>query len=94
MRTVKRALGIVEIRYLKRLNALPMWKILGTIPARNATHRAKLCGVSRQTYYSWLREQTRPSGKRAVQLAAMTGIDLALITGIDIVKITGKPGPT
>lgn len=58
---------------------LPMNEILDKIPGNNVSARARACGVSRQTYYSWLNESFKPRNKRARRLAKLTGLNITEI---------------
>ena len=60
---------------------LPMSKILSLVPGESAAARARTLGISRQTYYVWLREQTRPLGDQAVLVERITGIPANLVSG-------------
>ncbi|HEX3523887.1 MAG TPA: helix-turn-helix transcriptional regulator, partial [Stellaceae bacterium] len=61
--------------------ALPMSEVLGKVPGENLSARAREVGVSRQTYYQWLREETRPNPVQAVRLAELTGFPEHQIRG-------------
>lgn len=65
------------------MRMLPMGEILAAVPGETVTARAKLCGISRQTYYSWLREEYRPNPKQAHRLRKLTGHSLIEIMGRD-----------
>lgn len=61
--------------------ALPMSEVLGLVPGDNLSARAREVGVSRQTYYQWLREETRPNPAQAQRLAELTGLPEHQIRG-------------
>lgn len=72
------------VRKLKnRRSIVAMTEILAAVRGDTITQRAIMCGVSRQTYYSWLNENTRPNPKQAHRLANLTGYSLVEIMGRD-----------
>lgn len=67
------------IKLLHRLELMSMASILDRLPGDNVTEKARLLGVSRQTYYYWLQGRSRPSFETAMRLSALTGIPLKRI---------------
>jgi transcriptional regulator with XRE-family HTH domain len=59
----------------------PMTEILRKVPGRNASDKARRCGVSRQAWYDWLKGVYRPTGEQAQRIAKLTGIPVAYIRG-------------
>jgi DNA-binding XRE family transcriptional regulator len=60
---------------------LPIMAVLNKIPGKTHTDKAKLVGVSRQTYYAWVNGVARPNRKRAKKLSTITGFDADAIHG-------------
>jgi DNA-binding XRE family transcriptional regulator len=58
----------------------PMADILAHVAGKTIAERAKMIGVSRQTYYQWLWEEVRPYGAEAQRLAELSGVPLAIIS--------------
>lgn len=63
------------------LTATPMSIILDKLPPGSVAARAKMLGVSRQTYYYWLDGTTRPTVKIARKISKLTGVDVEAIRG-------------
>jgi DNA-binding XRE family transcriptional regulator len=61
------------------LPAPSMREILAKVEARDETERAKIIGVSRQGYYNWLNEQSRPNPLSAKRIAELSGVAEELI---------------
>lgn len=59
---------------------MPMSEILERVPGPSASARAQAIGISRQTYYSWLSEEVRPTGPEAERLAKASGLPLKLVS--------------
>jgi DNA-binding XRE family transcriptional regulator len=57
----------------------PMKEILARIVAKDESERARLVGVSRQGYYNWVNEVSRPSVMAAHRLAELTGVSVETI---------------
>lgn len=60
---------------------LPMRDVLIKVPGGTIVDRAKAIGISRQTYYSWARGDSRPNGRQSKRLAELTGLDWQDING-------------
>lgn len=52
----------------------PMTDILKKVPGKTVADKARLCEVSRQAYYNWIRGLSRPTGKQAEKISLLTGI--------------------
>jgi transcriptional regulator with XRE-family HTH domain len=63
-----------------RLSQRPMSEILNLVPGETVIAKAKICGVSRQTFYTWLNGSI-PHPKQAARLAKVTGVSIAEIRG-------------
>jgi DNA invertase Pin-like site-specific DNA recombinase len=63
-----------------KLAQRPMPEILNLVPGETVIAKAKACGVSRQTFYTWLNGSV-PHPKQAARLAKITGISIAEIRG-------------
>jgi acetyl-CoA acetyltransferase len=74
-----------EIR--DRLSMKPMTEILAFVPDGTITAKARACGVSRQTFYTWM-NGARPKKAQAARLAKITGFTIAEIRGF------ASPAPT
>lgn len=61
-------------RLLSSLHLSPMAHILARVPGESVSARARLLGVSRQTYYGWLNGRWRPNIQQAKKIAEVTGI--------------------
>jgi hypothetical protein len=59
---------------------LPMSTILARVPGVSAAARARALGISRQTYYAWMREENRPLTKAADLVAEYTDIPANLVS--------------
>jgi hypothetical protein len=79
--------GHVALKAMERLEARlelkPMALILAKLQpkADSTAGRARLCGVTRQAYYDWLNEKTRPNKVQAERLAELTGFTVTEIRG-------------
>ena len=60
---------------------VPMATILAKVPGDTLTQRAKRLKVTRQTYYDWLNEKSRPNPQLAKKLAKITGFSIKEIRG-------------
>jgi len=63
-----------------KLSVRPMREILARIPDKTVAAKARACGVSRQTFYTWM-NGSRPKKRPAARLAAITGFTIAEIRG-------------
>jgi hypothetical protein len=70
----------LAIKLRDRLVKKPMAEILNAIPGNAVKDKAKLCHVSRQTFYSWERGAI-PNPQQAKRLAEVTGYSVAEIRG-------------
>jgi hypothetical protein len=86
-----RALRLDARRILRRLDAVPMDKILDLVPGTSITDRCRAVGVTRTTWYSWQNGITRPRNRAAFTLARITGIDVADIRGRDSMDPSAAP---
>jgi transcriptional regulator with XRE-family HTH domain len=68
--------GKTEARVLQGLELIPMTEVLEKVPGKTVAQKADSCGVTRQTYYNWLRNEFRPSLSQAQVIAKITGIAL------------------
>lgn len=68
-------------RIRRRLNAMPMSKVLAKVEAGSIAAKARMIGVTRQTIYYWLNDITRPNEEQAKKLAKLTGYDVTEIRG-------------
>lgn len=69
-------------RMLRDRLQLSMDEVLAKVPGpTSAVHRCKTIGISRQTYYNWLKGYVRPNVKQAKKLAELTGLSQDLIRG-------------
>jgi hypothetical protein len=74
--TVRRQAMKLRDRLVRR----PMDEILNRVPGDNVAAKARTCGATRQTYYSWL-DGVRPTIRHATKLAQITGFSVAEIRG-------------
>src|SRR5215472_1460733 len=58
----------------------PMSKILAKVPGESAAARARALGISRQTYYAWMREENRPLTEAADTVERITGVPANLVS--------------
>jgi hypothetical protein len=63
-----------------RLALRPMTEILAAVPGSTITAKARACGVSRPTFYTWM-NGARPKKAPAARLAKITGFSIAEIRG-------------
>jgi hypothetical protein len=63
-----------------RLLQRPMPKILDLVWGDTITEKARRCGVSRQTFHSWM-NGARPNPRQAIRLAKLTDLSVAEIRG-------------
>jgi hypothetical protein len=70
----------LAIKLRDRLMQRPMAEILNAIPGNNVNDKAKLCQVSRQTFYNWERG-TLPNPEQAERISEITGYSIAEIRG-------------
>lgn len=68
-------------RELRNRLALPMGVVIDKIPGDNLRQKAITAGVSRQTLYTWDRNENRPAPKQAARLAKLTGLSVDRIVG-------------
>lgn len=68
-------------RIRQRLSAMPMRHIVMKVPGETIVAKARILGVTRQTIYYWLREETRPDPEQAKKLSRLTGINADVIRG-------------
>lgn len=66
---------------LDRIKMLPMSEIVDKIPGKDATAKAKLLGVTRETIYGWLNGRCRPYPQQALRLSELTGFSADEIRG-------------
>ena len=69
------------IRLRNRLKHPPLSIILDKVPGVTVAARARLLGISQQTYYSWASGVSRPDREQAQRLASATGVMLADFRG-------------
>jgi hypothetical protein len=62
---------------------LPMAKVLERVPGESVIDKAKVLGISRQTWYIWQSGATRPNLAKARQLERITGYSVAEIRGVE-----------
>lgn len=55
---------------------MPMENILRKVPGSTATEKSARVGVSRETWYSWKRGESRPNSVQAKRLAELTKISI------------------
>ena len=60
---------------------MPMAEVLRKIRGTSITARAKKARISRQTYYEYMNEETRPNLEIAQRLSKLTGIPVEEIRG-------------
>jgi hypothetical protein len=72
------------------LSARPMNEILAAIPDGTITAKARTCGVSRQTFYTWM-NGARPKKAQAARLAMITGYTVAEIRGFSSAPAAAAP---
>jgi transcriptional regulator with XRE-family HTH domain len=53
---------------------MPMSEILSKVPGDSVSAKCVKIGVSRQTWYAWLRGVSRPNTKLSKKIATVTGI--------------------
>jgi len=53
---------------------MPMSTVLDKVPGISVADRCRKIGIARQTYYSWLHGELRPSSIQAQKLSELTGI--------------------
>ena len=78
-----RGLELHAKRMRRRLNAIPMAKVLAKVEAGSIAAKARLLGVTRQTLYYWLNDVTRPNDEQSKKLAKLTGYSADEIRGRD-----------
>lgn len=61
----------IELRDRLRM---PMSTVLDKVEGVSVADRCRKIGISRQTYYSWLAGEQRPSSIQAAKLSELTGI--------------------
>lgn len=61
--------------------AYPMAEVLNRLPGDNIAEKSRRAGVSRGSYYAWLRDDSRPKKEQAKVLGKLTGIDWRAIAG-------------
>lgn len=66
----------------ERRTAALMSEILDKLPVKSVSARARLLGVARPSYYSWLRGTTRPSLEMARKISKLTKVDVDVIRGV------------
>lgn len=71
----------MKLKLEARLAAVPMSEVLAKMPQTSITAKARAVGVSRQTFYLWLHDATRPDEAHAQKLAKITGFSVAEIRG-------------
>jgi hypothetical protein len=62
---------------------LPMAQVLARVPGESIIDKAKVLGISRQTWYVWQSGATRPNLAKARQLERITGYSVAEIRGVE-----------
>jgi transcriptional regulator with XRE-family HTH domain len=60
---------------------LPMNEVLAKMPGDSVSEKCRTLGISRQTYYAWIRGASRPNTKLAKKLAEWTDLDWQAIQG-------------
>lgn len=81
---VRRLQALAVARLQKRIElivALPMATVLDKLPSETVAGRARLLGITRQAYYDWLNEKTRPNHIQAAKLSELTGYSVQQIRG-------------
>ena len=68
----------LELR--NRINT-PMASVLERVKGATINEKAKRAKVSRQTWYTWIREEARPNVRQAKVLAKLTGFSVEEIHG-------------
>ena len=68
------------MQILDRLR-LPMVDVLERVPGHCVVVKCAKIGISRQTYYAWLRGTSRPNSKLSKKIAELTGFDWQDIQG-------------
>jgi len=66
---------------LRNRVATPMHVVLGAVKGHSMAEKAKRIGVSRQTLYTWWRDEARPTHRMAKRLAQLTRIPAHEIMG-------------
>jgi DNA-binding phage protein len=70
----------IAIELRNRLT-LPMTAVIERVPGATRWDQAKNAGVARQTLYTWLRNECRPSRPQAEKLEKITGLRADKIMG-------------
>ena len=65
----------------QHLRLVPMSRVLEAVPGGSAAGKCRTIGISRQTYYYWLRGVCRPNRKQARRLAELTRFGIEEISG-------------
>ena len=63
------------------LQLLPMAKVLDEVPGESVLQKCENAGVSRSTWYVWLRCEVRPNKEQAARLAELTKIPAEKFAG-------------
>src|SRR6516164_4387841 len=71
---------------------MPMSEILALVPGESAAARSRAIGISRQTYYAWVREENRPLTDQAEHLARITGVPANLISARSYLESANDAG--
>ena len=80
--TMKNGQALRAIERLEmRLSLKPMQAILAKLPAKTPTERCRLLEITRQAYYDWINEKTRPNIQQAIKLSKLTGFSIKEIRG-------------
>lgn len=61
-------------RLQEAMGLMPMRVVLGEIAGKNIAVKAKLVGVSRNTWYAWQRGEIRPNKKQADRISELIGV--------------------
>ena len=64
------------VKELRRVDLVPMSYVMSKVPGETIIEKMEKIGVSRQTYYFWMRGRSRPSPRQAERLAELTGIPI------------------
>ena len=63
-------------RLRERFRLAPMTTVLEKVPGPTVVAKATSIGISRQTYYGWLKGRARPNEKQAKRLEELTGVPM------------------
>ena len=72
----------------------PLTKVLAKVPGKTNPEKIRAIGVSKQTYYLWLRGAARPNPAQAARLEELTGISIEKIRGRSTAAASAAPPVT